>query len=1120
MRWIRLIGLAVFSLTILMTWSLFGATTGKLSGVVTDKQTGLPIPGARIMIDKTSMGALVNPADGSYVILNVPPGVYSLVSDCIGYNKLTVTNVTVNADVTTEINFELVSEVVRVGDITVEAKRPDITKAVSTEVHISRAAIDALPVQTIEGVLKAQTGVVSQGGALHVRGSRAGEVGIVDDGVLIKDQLGGYGGINAGGSDATPISRLSMNFSAQDVEDISIMKGNYSAEYGDVSGALITTQRREGNNRATKFGATFLTDDLGSKSLNKYSFNQDRLDMNLNGPVPLISDKLFPKLGLKWPGEKMAYYASFSVDKSDGFVDYNNYGSAKSKIDYGHEDFLGIQIPNRRVNKYTSLAKLTWKLDPNSKYKLNLRYSKDWDNALNFSYNFLYNPQNAGYIKSDREIYSISLSFNPSFLHNTYGEVLYSQVKQTYQRLPGKMSPSNFYVPIMAGAWEIYVDANGNGKWDAAEKFVDLNGNNVWDIGEPFEDINGNGQWDDAEIVYNDVNYVDTNNNGVYDDGDSTYYFVDTLGYYYGDGVYNEQLAYNYNTDDPEPYFDGDSSLGEPFTDVNGNGVYNREIDIWSAANDLDHNGRYTGPNDPWSQGIPYVDRNSNSRYDAPNGRYDYGEAFVDVNGNGKWDNTDGFLDSGFDRWAQYHYDYTRTRTLKFDMTSQLSRHHQLKSGFEFKFHRIEYQDLQYPYNNYNGVDDGGPWSNITRLIERRDTNGDGIADTNIYQTYSRGVFRDFYTRTPKDGAFYIKDKMEYGEMIADIGLRYEFFIQAREAKDSLTLSKEGIDMLIVDSHQKLAPRVGFAFPISDKAKLMFNYGHFYQRPGFSKYYQRATQASNAFSVIGNANIDYEKTILYEVGVQYAITEGYRLDFSGYYKDQYGLLNTVPVSLASGSSEVQSNVDYARARGLEVEFEKRYGQFLAGSIKYEYTFAYGKSSSDRSDYYIRFAGGEISIKENPLDWDIRHTLTFNSSITVLKDEHPHFGIIKLPDNWNASILWQFKTGQPFTPSSSYPGLHLRTGESPLPNSKRKPATSSVDVSLEKNFVAYGLNYSVQLSVNNIFNTRNVYDVYSGTGLAYSNRSYNGQILTGQDIDADPLYYLNGRQVLVGLSVEF
>jgi hypothetical protein len=74
--------------------------------------------------------------------------------------------------------------------------------------------------------------------------------------------------------------------------------------------------------------------------------------------------------------------------------------------------------------------------------------------------------------------------------------------------------------------------------------------------------------------------------------------------------------------------------------------------------------------------------------------------------------------------------------------------------------------------------------------------------------------------------------------------------------------------------------------------------------------------------------------------------------------------------------------------------------------------------------------------------------------------------------------------------------------------------------LEKNFVAYGLNYSLQLTVNNIFNTRNVYEVYSGTGLAYSSLTYNGQILTGQDIDADPLNYLSGRQVLVGLSIQF
>ncbi len=1172
MRWIRLfrsqdafarvmlINLAVLSLLIIWSPWVFAGTTGKISGVVTDSETGLHIPGARVVIEGTTMGAMVDPIDGSYVILNVPPGTYTLVGECIGYNKMTVKEVLVRANITTEQNFELVSEAIKVGDITVIAERPDIDKyEVSTVDRISAEEIKSLPVTNIEGVIKTQTGFVSEGGALHVRGSRAGELAFVDDGVLIRDQLGGYGGVNISGDEVTPISRLSMNVSASDVEDISIMKGNYSAEYGDCAGGLVTTQRKEGSNKITTVYAQLLTDDMGSPGLNKYSFNQDRFDLSISGPLPLISNQLFPALGLKWPGENMAYYGSFSVDKYDGFVDYNDFDSPRSKIDYGSEKFLGIEIPNRRVNKYSGLMKLTWKIDPNSRYKLNLRYSKDWDRARDFNFGFLYVPENAQVLKSSREIKSARFSFNPPFLKDTFGELLLSEVIQTYERKPGGLTPSNFYVPIKG--WESYYDANDNGQWDPAEYFedlngdgiwgepyvdlnangrfdvdvdslIDLNGNGVWDP-EPFEDSNGNGVWDPAEVINNDVYYIDVNGNGIYDDEDSTYLDQDGNG----NGIYDPQLSDIYNIDEPEPYIDGDYSWGEPFTDVNGNGVYDPPydsmgtiiiVDIWEPINDLDHNGQYTGPDDPWSEGIPYTDYNQNGRYDAPNGRYDYGEPFTDVNGNGRWDPTDQFYDAGFDRWAQYHYDYTRTRTLKLDMTSQISRNHGLKSGFEFKFHRIEYQDLQYPYNKYDGpadtinTDKNGPWWGIERAIEVSDLDGDGIPETVTgTEVYSKGTFRDFYVRTPKDGAFYIEDNMEYGEMIANVGVRYEFFIQAREVKDSVTLSYEGLsDRRIIDSQQRWAPRIGFSFPISEKAKLFFNYGHFYQRPGFVKYYQRATQASNAFTVIGNPNLDYEKTIQYEVGVQYAISEGYRLDVSGFYKDQYGLLNTVPEELSSRSTEMQQNIDYARARGLEFEFLKRYGQFLAGSIKYEYTWAYGKSSSDRSDYYIRFAGGEIAIKENPLDWDIRHQLTASASFSVIKGEHPHFGIFKLPDDWSLNIIWLYKSGRPFTPGDNYPGLSLRRNESPIINSKRMPANSTVDVKFDKNFQVYNMNYTFSILVNNIFDYNNVDDVYSSTGMANTDVNYNGQIYTGLPRHNNPAHYTSGRQIMLGLSVQF
>ena len=64
------------------------------------------------------------------------------------------------------------------------------------------------------------------------------------------------------------------------------------------------------------------------------------------------------------------------------------------------------------------------------------------------------------------------MSINPPFIKDTYGEILYSEVVQTYERKPGGLTPSNFYVPL---EWfEMFDDANNNGQWDAAEEFEDL----------------------------------------------------------------------------------------------------------------------------------------------------------------------------------------------------------------------------------------------------------------------------------------------------------------------------------------------------------------------------------------------------------------------------------------------------------------------------------------------------------------------------------------------------------------------------------------------------------------------------------------------------------------------
>jgi hypothetical protein len=85
----------------------------------------------------------------------------------------------------------------------------------------------------------------------------------------------------------------------------------------------------------------------------------------------------------------------------------------------------------------------------------------------------------------------------------------------------------------------------------------------------------------------------------------------------------------------PEGFQDGDVNLGEPFIDKNYNGIYDEGIDYFDYTMDLNENGRYDGPDDPWTPGVPYKDWNNNGEYDPPNGVWDEGEIFVDLDGNG-----------------------------------------------------------------------------------------------------------------------------------------------------------------------------------------------------------------------------------------------------------------------------------------------------------------------------------------------------------------------------------------------------------------------------------------------------------------------------------------------------
>ena len=1119
-------------LSVFLGLPAYGAITGKISGKVVDSKSKTPLPGASIQIAGSTMGNYSG-ADGSYFIINVPPGIYNVTAKLIGYRTVEMKGVKVATDKTTEADFELTVSAVEIKEaVEVIGRAEMIEKDVTTNVRtVSSDQIQNMAVKEVADILKTQVGFVTRNMELHIRGGRSGEVLYIVDGVETKDPLGGLGIVRGG-----------MEVSTANIEEVSVLKGGFDAEYGNVQSAIINLVTKEGSVQKTTGHVEFLTDDFGDKRLNRYSLNSDRLELSLSGPEPILSRLLVP-LTQKFSREKLAYRVGLDAYKTDTFFDLNKYATAKTAKRFVGYDILGINVPDRIRNFYSADMKLSYKISPSQKFILS--YKSTWDRYTAYFdptsatqgdinvWQYRYTPSTLPNYQSNSN--SISLLFTHNVSKKSFYEVQVSRyISESLQR-PGdpnkvgaSLTPGDY---TLSTNWESYVDVNQNGKWDPAETYLDVNGNGRYDKGEPFIDTQTgyNSFWDpgepcsefgkdaygniDSMVCVSAYNY-DRPGKGVWNNAERFNDTPDNPGDTVGNGKFDpEKQIPTYQNDKNEPYIDGDKCLGEPFNDLDGDGVWDTLTAISGEPyTEVNGNGGYDGPDMcefvTVIPGVMYMDHNNNGKYDKSNGQYDPGEPYTDVNGNGRWDNVDGFYDWGGERRCYYQHRQSTLWTLKFDFTSQLTKEHQMRTGVMIERDKHVMEDLRYPFYAYDGTPDGGPWPD-------------------------RGIFRDFYTRRPVRGALYIQDKIEYGAMIAKLGFRYDWLIQSDDINKIRTETDPIFSQYltgIVGSRHKFSPRLGVSYPITDIAKVYFNYGYFYQLPSLRYMYALTTQGSSGLHVYGNPNIDFLKNISYEVGLEYALSDNYKLNVSGFYKDYFGQVNTEKLRLTD-NFEFYSNTDYARARGLEFELNKKYGGYISGYVTYQYAFAYGKSSAEVSNYYSRAEQGEIPIQEFPLDWDVRHQITLNLDLRIPKSEHPKIFGIKVLDNWGVNVSWQYGSGFPFTPATTFPGLALSRIDTPLPNSMRMPSRSNTDLRFNKDLSVWKLDCSFIVWVTNLFNTKNISSVYSSTGRNDTNQYqyvpsigdysiYDYVVLPGTDFDNDPYNYDAGRNVRLGFSVNF
>ncbi|RMF62187.1 MAG: TonB-dependent receptor, partial [Calditrichaeota bacterium] len=216
----------------LNTANLLAGTTGKIAGVVRDAQTGAVLPGVNVVVEGTSLGAATD-ANGYYVILNVPPGRYTLSFRMIGYATRIEQDVKVEIELTTRIDVKLRPEVISGEEVVVVAERPAVQMDVSaSEMNVEAAVIESLPVKNVNEVVTLQAGIQQGSRGFIIRGGSANQTAFLVDGLSFNDERSNY-----------PYTAVGLSA----LREIKIQTGGFNAEYGNLRSGLINVVTREGD---------------------------------------------------------------------------------------------------------------------------------------------------------------------------------------------------------------------------------------------------------------------------------------------------------------------------------------------------------------------------------------------------------------------------------------------------------------------------------------------------------------------------------------------------------------------------------------------------------------------------------------------------------------------------------------------------------------------------------------------------------------------------------------------------------------------------------------------------------------------------------------------------------
>jgi len=1049
LSWITLI----FILSLLILGELYAGVTGKISGKIIDAESKVPLPGVNVTITGTNLGAATD-IDGNYFIINLPPGIYELKATMMGYKSQVKTNVRVNADHTTKINFALSGTVIPGEEVVIEAEK----EVVKMDLSSSSSVVEAVEIQQAAfksdfdqvfmmqpgwgdyRTRKAQSYSSTRFGVLEgreedqgfqVRGGAEWEVNMMVDGISLKDPASGY-----------QFTKLNL----ANIDEVQLLTGGFNAEYGEARSGVINVITKEGGD--------------------KYSFS---LDVKMSPPGrkhwgPAINDTsasvytsrdcLYgPYLGFgEYYDPDSLCYISFEGTEFTGnkiFEGWINRARASTPTEWrpllagAHHDGPPTHQDTLMVANFLREEWL-WKNRPEL-----WEYGDEWDYDVEGTFN--------GPVPFARKIIGPT-SFFASY-RTKYSEWMYpraggrnggyndytAQLKFTNKPIANIKLQYNLLTSKQWGAYEY------RGGWRGEDfpfghvlqspyqEFVQLERG---DFAEGWKE-DWNGLWMKPTYKRN--------------------HFLNSL-----------QLTWVIS---PETFFDASGTYAHHSTDLIQAEV--RDITLIPDESFSDENG---------------------------NGEWNSGESFTDSNGDGIWTPGKYAKRIGIPGYWRYYDEapkgrlpgessfgvkhlnwqddsYTKTWTFKANLTSQIDHYNQVKAGIQIiKSHEHVFR-IKPKENGMIWYFDVKPVKISAYIQDKLEFKGmvanvgvriDGFDPEDRYYDFNGNPFNQLWGNNGP-GTPLLQSRQDSLNRIATW---HGGGLNPGEIADSLMFNPP---WKIV-----LSPRIGIAHPVSENGKIFFNYGHFYQRPRSIYLYALHQRANEGWSLreAGNPGLKMEKTMAWEVGYEHNILNMFKAAVSGYYKRISNEISSFRYRGVDDDVEIYSwkNNGYRNIRGVEVKLEKRVGTYITGWISYDYELhSQGETGYDEEfqkghDDYNQSGGFYFDV---PYDTaQVRRSVSGMTQIIAPSRSRIRCNIglhtptnfgqeivgINILGDWNANLTFRWTEGLKFTYNPD--GLPY------VEENMQWKGYRQTDLKLSKLIKLGNVNATLYLEVYNLFNTKN------------------------------------------------